>query len=167
MTRFTIHGMTSKILIEIWHSSSCMYSCLISYCSNQRSLASSVLDLQTRLARSASSLSDSLFADNPYPFSLINVVPQSPPEYGLFNFPLAHSICLVTSYPELLMMLPLNARSNNVSPTSLSLNLAVFLKLVPRNRATVASTTAKLRWWVLAGDVDGKMTAFDLDGNWC
>jgi len=144
MTKFTIHGMTSKILIEIWHSSSCIYSCLISYCSNQRSLAGSVLDLQTRLARSASSLSDSLFADN-LPFSLINVVPQSPPEYGLFNFPLAHSICLVTSYSELLMMLPLNARSNNVSPTSLSLNLAVFLKLVPRNRATVASTTAKLR----------------------
>ena len=121
------------------------YSCLISYCSNQRSLASSVLDLQTRLARSASSLSDSLFADNLYPFSLINVVPQSPPECGLFNFPLAHSICLVTAYPELLMMLPLNARSNNASPTSLSLNLAVLLKLVPRNRATVASTTAKLR----------------------
>ena len=100
LARFTIHGMMSRILIETWQSSGCMYSCLILYCSNQRSPASSVLDLQTRLARSISFLSGSVFADNPCPFSLINVVPQSPPEYGLFNFPLAHSICLVTAYSK-------------------------------------------------------------------
>ena len=35
----------SKILIEIWQSSSRMYSCLVLYCSNQHLLASSVLDL--------------------------------------------------------------------------------------------------------------------------
>ena len=100
LARFTIPGMMSRILIETWQSSGCMYSCLILYCSNQRSPASSVLDLQTRLARSISFLSGSVFADNPCPFSLINVVPQSPPEYGLFNFPLAHSICLVTAYSK-------------------------------------------------------------------
>ncbi|CCM02263.1 uncharacterized protein FIBRA_04346 [Fibroporia radiculosa] len=42
----------------------------------------------------------SLFADNPCPFPLHNVVPQPPPDYEPFNFPLAHTICLVTAYSE-------------------------------------------------------------------
>ncbi|KAF7293023.1 Glycosyltransferase family 2 protein [Mycena indigotica] len=40
------------------------------------------------------------FADNPCPFPLGNVVPQPPPDYEPFNFPLAHTICLVTAYSE-------------------------------------------------------------------
>ncbi|EKM84253.1 hypothetical protein AGABI1DRAFT_52110 [Agaricus bisporus var. burnettii JB137-S8] len=40
------------------------------------------------------------FADNPCPFPLLNVVPQPPPDYEPFNFPLAHTICLVTAYSE-------------------------------------------------------------------
>lgn len=34
------------------------------------------------------------------PFPLYNVIPQPPPEYEPFNFPLAHTICLVTAYSE-------------------------------------------------------------------
>nr|GAT43509.1 predicted protein [Mycena chlorophos] len=40
------------------------------------------------------------FADNPFSFPLGNVVPQPPPDYKPFNFPLAHTICLVTAYSE-------------------------------------------------------------------
>ncbi|KAJ7146615.1 glycosyltransferase family 2 protein [Mycena epipterygia] len=40
------------------------------------------------------------FAENPCPFPLNNVVPQPPPDYEPFNFPLAHTICLVTAYSE-------------------------------------------------------------------
>jgi chitin synthase len=40
------------------------------------------------------------FPDNPCPFPLHNVVPQPPPDYEPFNFPLAHTICLVTAYSE-------------------------------------------------------------------
>ncbi|KAJ7148626.1 glycosyltransferase family 2 protein [Mycena crocata] len=40
------------------------------------------------------------FAENPCPFPLDNVVPQPPPDYEPFNFPLAHTICLVTAYSE-------------------------------------------------------------------
>ncbi|KZT01163.1 glycosyltransferase family 2 protein, partial [Laetiporus sulphureus 93-53] len=41
-----------------------------------------------------------LFVDTPCPFPLHNVVPQPPPDYEPFNFPLAHTICLVTAYSE-------------------------------------------------------------------
>lgn len=34
------------------------------------------------------------------PFPLNNVIPQPPPDYEPFNFPLVHSICLVTAYSE-------------------------------------------------------------------
>lgn len=34
------------------------------------------------------------------PFPLHNVVPQPPSDYQPFNFPLAHSICMVTAYSE-------------------------------------------------------------------
>lgn len=34
------------------------------------------------------------------PFPLHNVVPQPPPDYEPFNFPLVHTICLVTAYSE-------------------------------------------------------------------
>ncbi|KAJ7455368.1 family 2 glycosyltransferase [Mycena galericulata] len=34
------------------------------------------------------------------PFRIDNVVPQPPPDYEPFNFPLAHTICLVTAYSE-------------------------------------------------------------------
>lgn len=34
------------------------------------------------------------------PFPLYNVVPQPPPDYEPFNFPLVHTICLVTAYSE-------------------------------------------------------------------
>lgn len=40
------------------------------------------------------------FAENPCPFPLLNVVPQPPADYEPFNFPLAHTICLVTAYSE-------------------------------------------------------------------
>ncbi len=41
-----------------------------------------------------------IFVDNPCPFPLINVVPQPPLDYEPFNFPLVHTICLVTAYSE-------------------------------------------------------------------
>lgn len=34
------------------------------------------------------------------PFPLYNVIPQPPPDYEPFNFPLVHTICLVTAYSE-------------------------------------------------------------------
>ncbi|KAG8690523.1 Chitin synthase, class 3 [Ceratobasidium sp. 395] len=34
------------------------------------------------------------------PFPLYNVIPQPPQDYEPFNFPLAHTICLVTAYSE-------------------------------------------------------------------
>lgn len=40
------------------------------------------------------------FVDTPCPFPLHNVVPQPPPDQEPFNFPLAHTICLVTAYSE-------------------------------------------------------------------
>ncbi|KAJ7264740.1 glycosyltransferase family 2 protein [Mycena rebaudengoi] len=41
------------------------------------------------------------FAENPCPFPLTHhVVPQPPADYEPFNFPLAHTICLVTAYSE-------------------------------------------------------------------
>ncbi|KAJ8084965.1 Chitin synthase, class 3 [Marasmius tenuissimus] len=40
------------------------------------------------------------FADSPCPFPLHGVVPQPPPDYEPFNYPLAHTICLVTAYSE-------------------------------------------------------------------
>ncbi|KAF5346147.1 hypothetical protein D9758_009944 [Tetrapyrgos nigripes] len=40
------------------------------------------------------------FSDTPCPFPLHNVVPQPPPDYEPFNFPLAHTITLVTAYSE-------------------------------------------------------------------
>ncbi|KAH7915734.1 glycosyltransferase family 2 protein [Hygrophoropsis aurantiaca] len=42
----------------------------------------------------------STFVETPCPFPLHNVVPQPPPDYEPFNFPLAHTICLVTAYSE-------------------------------------------------------------------
>jgi len=98
MTRITIHGMMSKILIEIWHSLSCIYSCLISYCSNQRSLASSVFDLQTHLVRSTSFLSGSVLliisAPSLWSMSFLSLLQNMGS-----SFPLAHSMRLVTAYP--------------------------------------------------------------------
>ena len=58
-----------------------------------------------RQSRSTTSLADGPsqrrnFVENPCPFPLNNVVPQPPIDYEPFNFPLAHSICLVTAYSE-------------------------------------------------------------------
>lgn len=57
-----------------------------------------------RQSRSTMSLGDGsgrgAFMDNPCPFPLHNVVPQPPFEWEPFNFPLAHTICLVTAYSE-------------------------------------------------------------------
>jgi chitin synthase len=55
-----------------------------------------------RQSRSMSSFGDNrgLFVDSPCPFPLHNVVPQPPPDYEPFNFPLAHTLCLVTAYSE-------------------------------------------------------------------
>jgi len=56
-----------------------------------------------RKSRSTMSLPEtprSNFVDNPCPFPLMNVVPQPPPDYEPFNFPLVHTICLVTAYSE-------------------------------------------------------------------
>jgi chitin synthase len=57
-----------------------------------------------RLSRSTMSLAEGSprgnFAESPCPFPLHNVVPQPPIDYEPFNFPLAHTICLVTAYSE-------------------------------------------------------------------
>lgn len=55
-----------------------------------------------RASRSTVSFGDSRsgYTDTPCPFPLVNVVPQPPPDYEPFNFPLAHTICLVTAYSE-------------------------------------------------------------------
>ncbi|KAI8981307.1 glycosyltransferase family 2 protein [Trametes punicea] len=56
-----------------------------------------------RQSRSSTSLvTDSQrFADNPCPFPLgPNVIPQPPPDYEPFGYPLVHTICLVTAYSE-------------------------------------------------------------------
>ena len=58
-----------------------------------------------RQSRSTMSLADGTshrrsFVESPCPFPLNNVVPQPPIDYEPFNFPLAHSICLVTAYSE-------------------------------------------------------------------
>lgn len=37
---------------------------------------------------------------SPCPFPLVDVIPQPPPDYEPFNFPLMHTICLVTAYSE-------------------------------------------------------------------
>ena len=57
--------------------------------------------------REAVSLPGSAFVDSICLFSLINVVPQPPPKYKLFSFPLAHSICLLTAYSGSLRILAL------------------------------------------------------------
>ena len=56
-------------------------------------------------SRSTVSLADGAsqrrtFVENPCPFPLNNVVPQPSIDYEPFNFPLAHTICLVTAYSE-------------------------------------------------------------------
>ena len=55
-----------------------------------------------RQSRSTMSFADAsrTFIESPCPFPLHNVVPQPPPDYEPFNFPLAHTICLVTAYSE-------------------------------------------------------------------
>lgn len=56
-----------------------------------------------RKSRSTMSLAESprgVFSDSQCPFPLISVVPQPPPDYEPFNFPLVHTICLVTAYSE-------------------------------------------------------------------
>ncbi|EPQ60084.1 hypothetical protein GLOTRDRAFT_108791 [Gloeophyllum trabeum ATCC 11539] len=40
------------------------------------------------------------FVDSVCPFPLHNVVPQPPPDYEPFGYPLVHTICLVTAYSE-------------------------------------------------------------------
>ncbi|RXW24535.1 hypothetical protein EST38_g1315 [Candolleomyces aberdarensis] len=62
-------------------------------------------DSPSRHSRSTMSLVDGVGARNAFqdthcPFPLNNVVPQPPPDYEPFNFPLAHTICLVTAYSE-------------------------------------------------------------------
>jgi len=59
-------------------------------------------DSPSRGSRSTMSLVDNrgVFVDSHCPFPLYNVVPQPPPDYEPFNFPLAHTICLVTAYSE-------------------------------------------------------------------
>ncbi|KAH6911179.1 chitin synthase [Coprinopsis sp. MPI-PUGE-AT-0042] len=59
-------------------------------------------DSPSRNSRSTMSLVDRTggFIDSQCPFPLHNVVPQPPPDYEPFNFPLAHTICLVTAYSE-------------------------------------------------------------------
>lgn len=58
-----------------------------------------------RSSRSSTSLDGassrgSPFNDTPCPFPLVNIIQQPPPDFMPFNFPLAHSICLVTAYSE-------------------------------------------------------------------
>ena len=106
-------------------SSSRVYSYLISYHSNQRSLSSSVLDLRARPATS-SYLPGSVFAENPCPFSLINVVPL---EYDLFYFPLTHSICLLTAYSK---------------------SVEVFAPLLTLWQRRITQTATRLLWSLLS-----------------
>ncbi|KAK7695219.1 hypothetical protein QCA50_002409 [Cerrena zonata] len=71
------------------------------YTTSRKSVAK--LDSPYRQSRSSASLGDSqrgYFADNPCPFPLNNVVPQPPPDWEPFGYPLAHTICLVTAYSE-------------------------------------------------------------------
>lgn len=58
-----------------------------------------------RSSRSSTSLGDGSsqkgsFNESPCPFPLGNVVPQPSSDFMPFNFPLAHTICLVTAYSE-------------------------------------------------------------------
>ncbi len=55
-----------------------------------------------RQSRSSTSLvtDPQRFNDNPCPFPLHNVVPQPPPDFEPFGYPLVHTICLVTAYSE-------------------------------------------------------------------
>ncbi|KAI0082135.1 hypothetical protein K474DRAFT_1703153 [Panus rudis PR-1116 ss-1] len=60
-------------------------------------------DSPYRQSRSSTSLGDSqrgLFSENTCPFPLHNVIPQPPPDWEPFGYPLAHTICLVTAYSE-------------------------------------------------------------------
>ncbi|THH30224.1 hypothetical protein EUX98_g3956 [Antrodiella citrinella] len=59
-------------------------------------------DASFRQSRSSTSLAESrgMFSETPCPFPLHNVVPQPPPDYEPFNYPLAHTILLVTAYSE-------------------------------------------------------------------
>jgi chitin synthase len=55
-----------------------------------------------RQSRSTMSFDDAsrTFVESQCPFPLHNVVPQPPPDHEPSNFPLAHTICLVTAYSE-------------------------------------------------------------------
>lgn len=57
-----------------------------------------------RGSRSSTSLGDNSsqrsFNEAACPFPLHNVIPQPPPDYMPFNYPLSHAICLVTAYSE-------------------------------------------------------------------
>lgn len=77
--------------------------------SNRKSVATqSLFSGKSGLAPPADSIfrgsrsSSSLPSDDssPCPFPLYNVVPQPAPDFMPFNFPLAHTICLVTAYSE-------------------------------------------------------------------
>lgn len=64
---------------------------------------SSVSLMQPMLPSSQSARSSSSSNNSPWgpcPFPLYNVVPQPPSSYQPFNFPLIHTICLVTAYSE-------------------------------------------------------------------
>jgi chitin synthase len=58
---------------------------------------STLQDSSNNYRQSKSTMS---LGESPCPFPLHNVVPQPPPDYEPFNFPLAHTICLVTAYSE-------------------------------------------------------------------
>lgn len=57
-----------------------------------------------RNSQSSTSLGDAStqrsYNEQPCPWPLHNVIPQPPPDYEPFNYPLAHTICLVTAYSE-------------------------------------------------------------------
>jgi chitin synthase len=75
-------------------------------------MSTNTLDLPTRMSQSASRSSvllsgqDARFSQvvddsaGPHGFIHENVVPQPPPEWQPFGYPLAHTICLVTAYSE-------------------------------------------------------------------
>ncbi|KAG9036669.1 Chitin synthase, class 3 [Tulasnella sp. JGI-2019a] len=54
----------------------------------------------TSLGNYYSSSSDPVLGQSACPWPLHNVVPQPPPDYEPNNYPLAHTICLVTAYSE-------------------------------------------------------------------
>ncbi|KAG6885142.1 hypothetical protein C0993_005505 [Termitomyces sp. T159_Od127] len=104
-----------------------------------------------RQSRSTMSL-----AESPCPWPLLNVVPQPPPDYEPFNFPLVHTMCLVTAYSEsLLKTFP--KRKNMFCPQAVCKTIVpdTFRILLSQRRRWINSTIHNLAELVLVRDLCG------------